>query len=137
MATAAALKIPKTPGAAADMWWTLRQKRLAAQRVVDELQKQETALAEHLINTLPKSDATGVTGKLINVRVVTQTVPKVEDWDKLYKYIQKQSAKDPGVWSLLQRRVNDSTVKEIWEAGKAVPGVGSTSFVKLSYSQVS
>lgn len=136
MATAKTLKIPKQIGAAADMWWELRLKRLEAQRVVDELQKQETALADHLINTLPKSLAEGVTGKLVTVKVVTGTAPQVEDWDKLYAYIQKNATKNPGVWSLVQRRVNDATVKEIWGSGKAVPGVGSRTYVKLSYSQV-
>ncbi len=120
---AAAPKLPKTLAACADEYYTVMQERLKLQRQVDELKKRETLLAEHLIQNLPKSDATGVAGKLARVTVVNKIRPEVEDWDALYGYIVKQSKKDPGVWALLQRRVGDAAVQEVWNAGKEVPGV--------------
>ena len=75
MATAAPVKFPKTLGACADRVYELRAKRLAAQKDVDAIEAEEKALKEHIINTLPKSETTGVAGKVARVTVVTKQVP--------------------------------------------------------------
>lgn len=124
-------KFPKTLGACADKYYELRQKRLDAQKVVDKIQEEESALREHLINTLPKSEATGTAGKKARVTVVTSQVPQVKDWDAFYKYVKKN-----GAFDLMQRRLADSAVKERWESGKKVPGVESFTVVKLSVNKV-
>ena len=133
---AAAPKLPKTLAACADEYYTVMQERLKLQRQADELKKRETQLAEHLIQNLPKSDATGVAGKVARVTVTTKVRPEVQDWDALYAYIHTRAKKDPGVWSLLQRRVGDAAVQEIWDAGKDVPGVKPFQYPKLSYSAI-
>jgi len=46
----------------------------------------------------------------------------VTNWDEVYGYIVKNFKKNPGVFALLQKRVGEVAVKEIWEAGKEVPG---------------
>ena len=92
-------KFPKALGACADLVYSLRQERLAAQKVVDALEEKEKALREHIINTLPKSEATGAAGKLARVTVMTKDVPQVKDWEKFYAYVKKNNA-----WDLMQRR---------------------------------
>lgn len=112
------LKIPKTIGAVADLLFTTRNKRLALQKQVDALEAEEAALKEHIINTLPKSNASGVAGKLARVSVDTKDVPQVEDWTAFYKYVKKNDA-----FELLQRRLTDASVKERLEAGVKLPGI--------------
>ena len=109
---------PKTLGGCADELWRLRQERLELQKQVDLIASRESALREHIIQTLPKSDATGVAGALCRVAVVTKVVPQVNDWPALYAYIKKNSA-----FELLHRRVTDTAIRERWEDGKVVPGV--------------
>ena len=112
------IPIPKTIGACADLIYKIREQRKKAQKVVDEFDAQEAVIREHIINTLPKSDTTGVAGKVARVMVTTKTVCQVDDWDKLYAHIKKT-----GAFELMQRRVSDSSVKERWDQKKAVPGV--------------
>lgn len=121
--------IPKTPGACADKLMELREAKAAAQKIVDGIDAQMTAIEEHLINTLPADDAEGIIGKVAKAIITKKTIPTVagEDWDKVYKYIAKHDAFD-----MLQRRLNTKAVNDRWEAGEKIPGV--TTFVKKSVS---
>lgn len=124
-------KIPKSLAAAADQYYETRQARLALERQVAALQGQERLLKDHLINNLPKDDATGVQGQVCRVSVVVKAEPAVEDWDAFYKYISRTKS-----WELLQRRVSAPAVRERWEHNKKIPGVGVFNNVTLSVNKV-
>ena len=131
MATEVKYKFPKALGACADKLFELRNKRLAEQKKVDEIAAEETALKNHVIENLPKSEASGVAGKLARVTVVTKQVPQVKDWDVFYKYVKKT-----GSFDLMQKRLTDAAIKERWEAGKEVPGVEHFNAVSVSINKV-
>ena len=116
-------KIPKTHGACADLLYATRADRLALAKDLAVLEAKEFQLKLHLINSLPKSDSSGVAGKVARVTISTKTVPTVKDWNKLYKYMASQVVKNPGIFGMLQRRVNDKAIKEMWDARVKVPGV--------------
>jgi hypothetical protein len=124
-------KFPKALAACADKYYQLKEQKAAAQKLVDAIDAEGKALKEHLINTLPKSEASGVAGKLARVTVVTKPVPQVKDWEKFYKYVKKTDQ-----FELLQRRLSDAAVKERWDAGKQVPGVESFNVVTLSVNKI-
>lgn len=126
-----AFKPPKALGACADMLYELRQRRLDLQKDVTAIKEKETALNNHIIEQLPKSDATGVAGKTARVRVLTKAVPVVEDWDKFYAYVSRQKA-----WELMQRRINTRAIQERLEAGKKVSGTGEFTAVSVSVTKV-
>lgn len=126
-----ALKIPKSMGAVADALYIARQERLAINKLVDQMEKDEATLREHIIDNLPKSQATGVSGKVANVKVETKPVPQVQDWAKFQAHLKKT-----GDFDLMQRRLNDKAVKERWEAKKKVPGVVAFDVVKVSVTKV-
>jgi hypothetical protein len=116
-------KMPKTLAACADMAYELRQERYALQKQVEELKSRESALVEHLIETLPKSDALGITGKkaratIKETEIVDLQGDGAEPFAGVYDYILKNGRKDPGVWSLLQRRLGSEAAKELIAAGK-------------------
>jgi hypothetical protein len=134
MATAKPIKLPKSLPACADLYYETRQKRLALQKEVDALQEQETEIKNHLIDSVPKTDASGVMGKTVRITVVTKKRPQVEDWDAFYEYVAKNRTK--GSFALMNRAVNSSAVKEIWEAGKVVPGVTSYNVVDISVNKL-
>ena len=123
--------IPKTLAACADALFKTRAERLAQQKIVDALKEQESALQNHLIDSLSKGDASGIAGKLCSVQVVVKTIPQVENWPAFYAFIAKTKAFD-----LLQRRVSDSAVRERWEGGKDVPGVVAFNNPTLSIHQL-
>jgi hypothetical protein len=137
-------KKPKTLGFAADALWNTRNARLAMQKQVDELEAMENALKHHLIENLPKSDAGGVSGHLARVTVTTKDVPRVEDWGKVYaaivasytKHAKKKDGQQDGAFAMLQRRLGEAMVKEKWEAGQIVEGVGKFTVVGVSINKV-
>lgn len=124
-------KFPKAMGACADKLFELRNKRLAMQKEADAVAAEETALKNHIIKNLPKSEASGVAGKLARVTVVTKEIPQVKDWDAFYKYVKKTSSFD-----LMQKRITDSAIKERWEDGKEIPGVEHFNVVSVSINKV-
>lgn len=116
-------KIPTALAKCADMLYELERERYALQKQIEEMKKKESALTEHLINNLPKSDATGVSGKIaravIKEREIVELIGTETDrFALVYAYILKNAKKDPGVWSLMQRRLGEASAKELVAAGK-------------------
>lgn len=126
-----AFQVPKTLGACADALYTIRQERLKAQKVVDELETNEKAIKAHVIDTLPKSNASGIAGKLARVTVTTKTIAQVQDWPSFYAYVAKNKA-----FEMLQKRLGDAAIQERWDAGKKVPGVEPFTIVGVSVNKV-
>jgi len=124
-------KFPPKLGACADRLFQLREKRLEDQKKVDAIEAEEKALKEHIIQTLPKSEASGVAGKIARVTVVSKAVPQVKDWDVFYKHVKKT-----GEFELLQRRLTDTAIRERWDAGKQVPGVESFNALTVSVNKI-
>ncbi len=128
--------LPKTLAGCADELYTIRQQRFALQKQVEAIQARESQLSEELINKLPKSAASGIAGKVARVTIETKTVCQVVDWDKVNDYIIKNAKKNPGVFALYQRRIGESAVKEMWEAGKSVPGVEPMEVPRVSLNKL-
>lgn len=109
---------PKALGACADLLYTTRQMRLADQKVIAEYETRESALKEHIIAVLPVSELRGIAGKIARATITSKTIPIVSDWAKFYAYMIRKKRGD-----LLQRRLNEEAIKELWDAGIDVPGV--------------
>lgn len=124
-------EVPENLAVAVDLLYTTRQARLEIQKQVEALQARETQLREHLINTLPKSDATGIAGKVARATIVTKTEPTVEDWDEFYKWLSRNKA-----WDCIQRRISAPAIRARWEAHKRVAGVGTINVVSVSLNKV-
>lgn len=106
------LKIPKSFGQCADLLFDLKEARLAAQKVVDAIAEQESAIKNHLIDNIPKGDR-GAIGAHHKVTILTDEVPRISDDAKFYAYVKKHDAFD-----MLQRRLNDKAVRDRMEAQK-------------------
>lgn len=129
--TAPKFKFPKTMGACADLVYELRNKRLTAQKVAEAIETEEKALREHIINSLPKSQTTGVAGKVARVTVTSKDIPQVEDWPKFYAYVVKNKAFD-----MMQRRLSTEAVQSRLDEGKKVAGVKVFKAVTLSINKI-
>jgi hypothetical protein len=121
------IKIPKTLGVCADRLHVLKAQKAALNKDLARVQAEITAISNHLIAVLPKSDASGVSGRFANARVVVKQVPRVVDWALFYAHVAKKKA-----WELLQRRVGETAIKERWDAGERVPGVEPFAIVTVS-----
>lgn len=130
-AKAAVIKIPKTIGACADRLFELKAQMSIVNKQLEALDAERKKIQEHVINELPKSNATGISGKTANVRVITADVPQVQDWEAFYGYVRKTKRTD-----LMQRRLSEGAIAEILDSGKTVPGVVPFTVVKISLTKV-
>ena len=131
MAEAKKYKFPKALGACADKLFTLKAERLAQQKLADALEAEEKALKAYIIDNLPKSEASGVAGKLARVTAITKEVPQVENWEIFYKHLKKT-----GQFELIGKRLADTAIRERWEAGKEIPGIKHFTVVSLSMNKI-
>jgi len=122
---------PKELGAVADELFQLKEQRSRVQKLADLIEEREKALKAYVIETLPKSKSTGVSGQLATVTIVTKDIPTAKDWDKIYAFILKTKSFD-----LLQRRLAEGSVKERWENDEAIPGVEHFNAVTVSVTKV-
>lgn len=99
-------KFPKSLGSCVDLYHDTREKRLAANRVTEEIKAVETAIATHIIDNVPKGDK-GAIGARYKGVVKTEDVFQVEDWDKFYAFLKKT-----GSFELLNRALNQAAVRE-------------------------
>lgn len=129
--TAKKVKFPKSLATCADLYYGMRQRRLELQKQVTALEVEEKALKNHLIDHLPKSEASGIAGKVARVTVVTQDEPIIEDWDRFWAHVKKTNDT-----SLFQHRLAVTAIKELWEDGQQVPGVGVFKLVNLSLNKL-
>lgn len=124
-------KKAKTPAQRADLYYAVDNARLARAKEAEAIKKFVSKLEKWFIQELPETDATGVAGKIARVQVKPKERPTVEDWGKFYSHIKKK-----GEFELLNRAVNAKAVKERWENGKTVPGVGKFKYKAVSVTKV-
>jgi hypothetical protein len=125
-------KFPKTKlGQLADELHDVREMRLALSKITDAVKAHEDAITNHLIDTVDMDVSGGVVGKRYKVLIKRETIPVVEDWDKVYDFIKKNDSFD-----LLNKALNRAAFKERAEQGVAVAGVGTFEAKKISLTKV-
>jgi len=110
-----------------DHWWATKEKRLAADKVAAALKEEEQRAQATILEEMQKQEITSIGGKLVGVRLKTDTVPVAKDWDAIFQECQRT-----GDFSILQRRLSAEAVKERWQAGVDVPGVEAFPIYKLA-----
>lgn len=121
--------ISSNPPDVVDAYISVRAQRLRADRVAEGLKEQEEVLKEHLINHFRGQGLTALGGRAGIVKMKKTDEPDVLDWTALREFIKANDA-----WELLHNRVGSTAVKERWEAGVEVPGVGRKPVYKLTVS---
>lgn len=127
--------VPKSIGRCADLYHDVRELRLLMEKEVEAIKARETEIQEHIINNLSKSDDTGAAGLRFRAQVRTEAKPQVSDekggWKALWAYIAEHDRFD-----LLQKRLGDKAVADMWEQGETVPGVAKVLVPKLSITKI-
>ena len=131
MAKKAVFKVPKTLGACADRLYELKDEIGELNKQVAVLETEQSAIKTHLIEHLPKSEATGVAGNLARATIKVEPVPQAKDWDLIRAYIVKTKS-----WDLLQKRLSNGAVGLRWDEGKLIPGIEAFNVVKVSITKV-
>lgn len=123
--------LPSSIGLCADLFAEVRELRLAMQKHVDAVKARETEVKNYIIDNLSKSDDTGAAGKKYRAQIVTKIQPSLRDWDKFCDYVVEHDRFD-----LLQKRLANKAVTDLWDAGEDVGGVEKFNAVDVSITKI-
>lgn len=116
------VKLPKTMAGCADRLWECQQARYALNRQIDALEAEEKAIREYAIQNLPKSNATGVAGKLARIQVESKEIVSAKDFDATLDWMLAHVKKNQALRGIVQRRINTGMVGEMLAEGTKIPG---------------
>jgi hypothetical protein len=107
-----------TLGTAIDSMWALREKKRALDAQIKTIEGEIKELESTMFELLDAQDTRKAEGKKASVAIGETVVANVEDWDALWPYIVKNK-----FFHLIQKRVSDPGMRELWALKKVVPGV--------------
>jgi len=126
-------KIPTNIAQAVDLYGETKKKRLEKEKEAEVLADQEKLLKNHLIESIPKSDATGVAGKIWRVAVMLKERVIVDSenggWDAVAAWAKKNKL---APHEFMQKRLNEAVFKERLAAGKKIDGVRVDTYSDIS-----
>lgn len=133
MAKPVEFKIPTNIAQAVDLYGETKKKRLEKEKEAEVLADQEKLLKNHLIESIPKSDATGVAGKIWRVAVMLKERVIVDSenggWDAVAAWAKKNKL---APHEFMQKRLNEAVFKERLAAGKKIDGVRVDTYSDIS-----
>ena len=113
-----------------DNYISLRAQRLALDRQTAEIKEAEDDIYKVIVSKMRDEGMSAMGGKNGFVKLKETEEPIPTDWPALYEYI-----KATGSFEFLHKRIATLAIKEHWEAGEEIPGVGKTTVYKLSVSK--
>jgi hypothetical protein len=105
-------------GGTVDKLWAKREEKREAEAKVKVIEAEIASIEESLMERMDKEATTKSQGTKASVSVTQTTVANVTDWEAFHAYVAKNK-----YFHLLQKRVSDPAVRELWDGGKKVPGV--------------
>lgn len=126
-AAAPAKTVKPTLGATIDKMWKLREDKRALDAQIKAIDVEIKALETDMFELLDAQDTRKAEGKNASVSINESVVCNVEDWDALWPWIAKTKN-----FHLIQKRVSDPGVRELWALGKVIPG--AQPFIKRTLS---
>lgn len=109
---------------------TTRGQRLEMEKDIEPIKEHEELLKKAIIAKYQEQGLTALGTPVGTVKMKEAEEPDPTDWIALWDHI-----KQTGDFSLLHKRVTAAAVKERWELGKEVPGVGRKTVYTLSVSK--
>lgn len=98
-------------------------------RMREEVREQEAVLRDkkeelevakrNLLNMMGDLGMESVTSGAVKFTRTTNTIPTIDNYDELVEFISST-----GAFDLLQKRLAVTAVRERWDEGQGVPGVG-------------
>jgi hypothetical protein len=117
-------------GQGIDSLYALRERRLDIEKQVKEMKQQEYELRNQILMALGESGLAKASGQLATASIRVSTIPVVEDWDSVYKYVAENDRFD-----LLQKRLSTVAWRDLAESGTLVPGTASVEDTDISLTK--
>ena len=121
---------PKTLGACIDALYSARALRLEQEKVVESMKAQERELKQLIMAQLAADKIDGAKGKIATAAIMHKRVPVVLDWPTFWAFARKDKL---GVY--VQKRIAVEATRELFDAGKEVPGAALEEVIDLSLTK--
>lgn len=121
--------MPPSVGQAADALHDIRELRLQMQKETDAVKARETEIENWIIEQCQVD--TGGAGLRYRAQVKVEAKPRIADWAALTYFLWETQA-----FQLIQKRLSDTAVKELWDANVEVPGVERFLAKKVSVTKI-
>ena len=112
-----------------DAYIAYRTQRLAKDREAAEIKELEEQVKDAIISKFREQGLTAMGANNGVVKMAKTVEPQGQDWIAIWNYIRETDQFD-----LLHRRLSSTAIKERWEAGEEIPGVGKQDVYKLTVS---
>jgi hypothetical protein len=113
-----------------DQYIAARTQRLAKDKEAEELKEFEELLKKAIIAKYQEQGINALGAKNGTVKMTKLVEPVAENWQEIWDYI-----KETGRFELLHRRLANLAVKELWNDGQILPGIGQQDVYKLSVTK--
>ena len=120
----------KQLSALVDKHYLKHQQRLAEQKKVDALEKQEKEMRDSIMGELKAQKTQTVGGKVGRAELKFKKFPVVTDSAAFEKFAKKKGNED-----LIKHTPNPTAIKDRWENDVQVPGVKAEEVVTLSITK--
>ena len=130
--------LPKNIADCADKLYEVTRARIHLNREIALLAELETGLEEKIINELPKENASGISGRIANVKIIPFSVSQVDvengGWEKVWGWIKKQRGVEG--FAILNKAINRKSIEELQEGKKVIPGLKRFNGKKVSCTRI-
>ena len=106
----------------------IRNSLKALQETERDLKRTKNDLESRIIANLERQGIDRVGNGSCTVSIKKETVPTVEDWDTVQKYI-----RETGRFELLHKRMSAAAFREILQMELGVPGVRQTELTRILF----
>jgi hypothetical protein len=107
-----------TIGSAIEEIWHIREDKRQKEAEIKTLDSAIAELEEKLLERMDAEGTTKSASQHATASITSAVVANVENWDLLWPWIAKNK-----FFHLIQKRVSDPGVRELWTQGKTIPGV--------------
>ena len=121
---------PKTLGACIDALYSARALRLEQEKTIEAMKAQERELKQLIMAQLAADKIDGAKGKIATAAIMHKRVPVVLDWPTFWAFARKDKL---GVY--VQKRIAVEATRELFDAGKEVPGAALEEVIDLSLTK--
>lgn len=124
-------KNPPSTGRLVDAMFEIRAEITELNAQIKELNRKKSMLQEMILERFDEQDLKRAEGTLGSISIKTAINPRIEDWDKVERYVLRK--KD---FSLLQRRLSSTRYRELLEESpkRGVPGLSPVEVRSLNFS---
>ena len=110
--------VKPTLGATIDSMFVMREKKRTLDAQIKVIEADMKLLELSMFELLDAQETTKSQGKKASVSITEAVVGDVQDWEAFWPYIAKNK-----FWHLVQKRVSDPGLRELWALKKKTPGV--------------